>query len=119
MSELLDPRGDVADEAGTSAGERRLYRRYAAGLEAHIRVGDTSFPCTIRDLSLGGAGIVPGLPVTPGAEAKLFSEHFERPQGLRARVANVTGDAVHLAFELDEATEEALTLFLLASPTAR
>ncbi len=97
------------------AAERRLFRRYETAIPAHFVADGTLYDCVIRDLSLGGARLVPGRPELAGARGRLCFDELWYPPGLPARVVQASEAALNLAFELDETAEEALTFFLAAS----
>ncbi len=97
------------------ATERRLFRRYETALPARFVVqGEEAFDCVIRDLSLGGARLVPGRPELTGRTGRLCFEELWHPPGLPARVVAADEACVRLAFELDPLAEQALTFFLAA-----
>lgn len=101
--------------AGAPLCERRLFRRYGIDLEAKVRAGDRVIPCTIHDLSLGGAGLAPALPEFEGQGVRLLWEGLDLPDGLPATVVRTTAARTHLTFDLDEDSESALTMFLLTA----
>ncbi len=101
-------------EPTTPAAERRLFRRYETAIPADFVVDGTHHACVVRDLSLGGARLVPGRPGLAGARGRLRFDELWYPPGLPARVVQASEAALHLAFELDERAEEALTFFLAA-----
>lgn len=105
----------VGAKASDGQGERRQFCRYNLALPARLRAGEREVACTIQDLSLGGAGVVPALPEFAGQSVQLLWEGLGLPAGLRATVLRATGERTHLAFDLDEDAETALTLFLLTA----
>jgi hypothetical protein len=105
----------VTGEDSKAQGERRLFRRFHVALKARLKIGEHEVPCTILDLSLGGAGLAPALPELVGQSVRLLWEELGLPAGLRATVLNAAGERTHLAFDLDEDGETALTMFLLTA----
>jgi hypothetical protein len=104
------------------ASNRRLYRRYPAGLEAGLRVEGRDLPCLITDISLGGVGVDIGAStVSPavGASAELSSPVMAGGRAFRAEVRKLVGSRVHLSFELDDAADFELTMFLVESPATQ
>ena len=100
--------------------ERRLFRRYEFGLKAALTDGHgCRHACAIMDLSLGGAALKPGNPDWKGTTIRLAWTDLGLNDGLTARVVHATDNVAHLAFELDEAQESALTMFLVMSPATR
>jgi hypothetical protein len=95
--------------------ERRLFRRYDIDLEAKLRAGDRVIPCTIHDLSLGGAGLSPALGEFEGRAVRLLWKGLDLPDGLPATVVRTSAERTHLTFDLDEDAETALTMFLLTA----
>ncbi len=95
--------------------DRRLYRRYAVTLPVRVvREGET-LDAGLLDISLGGAAVLPGRPDWQGRRVRLECGCFGVPGGLAARVLRADAERMHLAFELDQETEDALTMFLMLS----
>ncbi|HFD16022.1 MAG TPA: PilZ domain-containing protein [Rhodospirillales bacterium] len=95
--------------------DRRLYRRYAVTLPVRVVQGGESMEAGLLDISLGGAAVLPGRPDWQGRRVRLECGCFGVPEGLAARVLRADGERMHLAFELDQETEDALTMFLMLS----
>ena len=109
-----------ANDVSPAASDRRLYRRYDMGLEATILVADgTCRPCAITDLSLGGAAVIPGDAVWIDHSVRLLWPDLCHEEGLEGRVVGTRGEHAHIAFELDDIMESALTMFLVMSPATR
>ncbi len=104
---------------GEGVAERRLFRRYEMAVPGRIVADGREFPCVVRDLSLGGARVAPGDPQLQGRRVVLHVDDLWHEPGLAARVLHADEQDLHLAFELDEAGEEALTFYLAAVASLR
>lgn len=107
--------GNLTNEASN----RRLYHRYSVGLEAEIECEESSFRCKVMDLSLGGAGVEPGFPEIIGTHVQLNLEDVSSASGIRAEVVRSDTYRCNLRFSLDDDTEAALVLHLMADPATR
>jgi len=116
MSRVPDVAQPPPDEMTT---ERRLFRRYEMAVPGRIVADGLEFPCVVRDLSLGGARLAPGDPRLQGRRVVLHAEDLWHEPGLVARVVHADEQDIHLAFELDEAAEEALTFYLATVASLR
>ncbi len=103
----------------SEAGNRRLFHRYAVGLEATVHSSDAKFACKVMDLSLGGAGIQPGCPDLVGGNVRLHIEGIDLGDGLAAEVVRSDIDQCNLRFTLNEGEEIALVMHLMADPATR
>ncbi len=99
--------------SATSTRDRRLYRRYRIPLAAALECGEVRHHCAIHDISLGGAALAPGRSDWVGRRVRLHFEDLDHAPGLDAEVLAASGERMHLRFELDEAGEYALTMFLV------
>ena len=111
-----------ANPTFASTSNRRLYRRYPAGLAAVLVAEDRNLPCLITDISLGGVGVDIGASAVPpavGAVAELRSPAMAGGRAFRAEVRQLAGSRVHLSFELDDAADFELTMFLVESPATQ
>jgi hypothetical protein len=107
-SSLLDPpRGAQPEE--------RHYRRYPAPLEAKLLVDGSPWHCRIHDISVNGAGLDPAIPAALGRRVELHSPHFDFTAPLPGKVVNVAPERTCLAFDLDDATARALTIYLAST----
>ena len=110
----------TVDDMSPVGTDRRLYRRYDIGLEATIYCeAGTSCACAITDLSLGGAAVVPGDASWEGQDIRLVWPDLGTAEGLAGRCVGTRADQAHISFNLDEAMESALTMFLVMSPATR
>ncbi len=99
--------------------ERRLYRRYPVTLPVRLVCRGETLEGGLEDISLGGAAFVPGRPEWKGCLVRLHSSCFGHAAGFPARVMGGGPERLHLAFELDQEAEDALTMFLmLSAPSA-
>jgi hypothetical protein len=108
-----------AKDAASEGANRRLFHRYAAGLEGELAAHGRTLPCRIRDISLGGASIdIVGDAddLTPGTRCILRSAGLADAYPLSAEVRNVVDQRVNLAFELSDRDDFELTMFLMHSP---
>ncbi len=104
-----------ADGDGPATGDRRLYRRYPVTLPVRVVRDGEVLEAGLSDISLGGAAVRPGRPDWEGCAVRLECGCFGLPDGLAARVLRVGSGCMHLVFELDQETEDALTMFLMLS----
>ncbi len=95
--------------------ERRLYRRYPVTLPVRLVCRGETLEAGLEDISLGGAAVVPGRPDWKGRRVQLHSGCFGHAAGFAARVMGGGPERLHLAFELDQEAEDALTMFLMLS----
>ena len=108
----MDPQPAISD--------RRLYRRYDIGIEAQLIFEDGStHPCAITDLSLGGGAVEPGAPEWCDQNIRLVWPDLCFEGGLQGRLVHAQKERAHIAFDLDEQMESALTMFLVMSPATR
>lgn len=102
------------------APDRRLYRRYAIGLGAQVMGPGWTLTGHVIDLSLGGACFVhadeAAAPVEVAQEVDVRCAGIGRERALPAIVRRFASGRLYLAFILDAPAEDALTLFLMASP---
>ncbi|MFO1038893.1 MAG: PilZ domain-containing protein [Geminicoccaceae bacterium] len=102
-----------------SDADRRLFNRYASGLDAEIVGDDETWVGQLVDLSIGGACVL--VPVetsaalVPGLQVTLRSTAFGLDEGMPVVVRRRGTDRVHLAFAQDTESEHRLALFLLGS----
>ncbi|GBD42353.1 hypothetical protein HRbin39_01744 [bacterium HR39] len=96
-----------------------MFNRYEMAVPGRVVANDREFPCLVRDLSLGGARVAQGDPALSGRHVILHLDDLWHEAGLRARVVHADEQDLHLAFELDEAGEEALTFYLAAVAALR
>ena len=88
----------------TAEVDRRCDQRYAADLPCRISIAGKMTTARIADLSVRG-GCVRGGPMVPiGMRGSLMMERVDCP--LPFSVRSVESDALHVEFELDEATTE-------------
>ncbi len=88
----------------TAEVDRRCDQRYAADLPCRISIAGKMTTARIADLSVRG-GCVRGGPMVPiGTRGSLMMERVDCP--LPFSVRSVESDALHVEFELDEATTE-------------
>src|SRR5262245_3588135 len=103
MDALLDSRTAPAD-AGKPAGplmpapifpgvaERRAQVRWRTpDVNARLHLGDATFPCRMRDISAGGAGLLPDFTATIGTPAVL---ELSPRMSLPGYVVRVARDAI-------------------------
>jgi hypothetical protein len=110
MEQQPPPAGTLehANPTLAPASNRRLYRRYPAGLAAVLAAEGRDLPCFITDISLGGVGLDVGgsaVPPAVGAVAELRSPAMAGGRAFRAEVRQLAGSRVHLSFELDDAAD--------------
>ena len=113
--------GDAAPAAPPESN-RRLYRRYPAGLEAALRADGRDLPCLITDISLGGVGVDIGASAVPppvGVTAEVRAPAMAGGRAFPAEVRKLAGSRVHLSFDLDDAADFELTMFLVESPATQ
>ncbi len=98
----------------TSSDNRRHARRFPAQHPAQILLGpDAMIPCTVRDISTGGARIA----LKPQMDLPETFELFIAAHDLQVRRARVCwrkGDCAGVAFDVDTAGEGAAQPFLIA-----
>ncbi len=104
-----------AEGDGPPPEDRRLYRRYPVTLPVRVVRGAEVLEAGLRDISLGGAAVLPGRPDWEGRRVTLRCGCFGHPPGFAARVLRATPERMHLTFELDQEAEDALTMFLMLS----
>jgi hypothetical protein len=100
---------------GDEEQDQRLDPRFEGRLEAELLVDGAPWFCWIRDLSLGGAGVEPPIPAALGKKVELRSPRFNFQGRLWGRVVNVAYRRTCVAFDLDPATRQHLSVFLLAN----
>ena len=86
-------------------GNRRLYRRYPAGLGGELLIAGRALPCRVTDISLGGTCVELRAPEIAGG--RRFAVEIKRL---------AEGGRLHLAFPPDDAADFELTMFLVNSP---
>ena len=108
------------DPAAPAASDRRLFRRYPAGLAAELLgAAEAPAPCRVTDISLGGAGLeLAGrlAPPAPGTRVELRSQALAAGYAFPVEVRRVIGAKVHLSFDLDDEADFELTMSLMDSP---
>lgn len=109
-----------SDETPASGdADRRLFNRYASGVDAELVGDEEVWAGQLVDLSIGGACVlVPGeasAALVPGLQVKLRSAVIGLDEGMPVVVRRRGGDRVHVAFSQDAESEHRLALFLLGS----
>ena len=126
MEPQPQPHSPEAADAPAPApgGDRRLYRRYPAGLGGELLVGGRALPCRVTDISLGGTcvelraddGLV-AIGAGPGAGAELRAPEIAGGRRFAVEIKRLAeGGRLHLAFPPDDAADFELTMFLVNSP---
>jgi methyl-accepting chemotaxis protein len=102
-----------AVRAATPEVDRRRHARYPVRLDCQMLVaGSEPWPGVIVELSEGGARVLGGPALTVDASGVLLLGAIEAP--LPFTVRSTRGDALHVAFALDDAAAEPLRRLLRA-----
>jgi len=90
----------------TGDADRRQDARHNVDLGCRVnRAGQAACQARVRDLSLGGALIVGAPELAPGSRGTLTLDAFAQPLAWRAVGSGKDEGTLHVAFELDAATE--------------
>jgi hypothetical protein len=92
--------GMATTQAGATSAERRAHMRWsppAGDLAIKLRVGDARHACRLRDISAGGAALVPDVAVDVDSQVVV---ELNEALALHGRVYRRRNDAIVIKFDL-------------------